>query len=142
MPGLNQVLLILHFIGLALGFSVSFSTIVMAGLIAKAAPSEKAILGRFPPVMTHVGSAGLVLLWATGLTMVFTKWNGFAGMPWQFHAKPTAVVLPTLTVGFIHRLQKQARLGNASALTKLPAFGKAATLFALTALIFAVLAFE
>jgi hypothetical protein len=142
MQGLNQVLLILHFIGLAIGFSVSISNIVMSGLIAKAAPNEKAILGRFPPVMAHVGSGGLVLLWVTGLTMVFTKWNGFGSMPWQFHVKLTAVVLLTLTVGYIHRLMKQARLGDTSAPAKLQAFGKMATLFALTAVIFAVLTFE
>lgn len=139
---MNKVLLILHFIGLALGFSVSVSNIVMSGLIAKAPPNEKPVLARFLPVMSHVGSVGLLLLWVTGLTMLFTKWNGFGGMPWQFHVKITAVVLLTLTVGFIHRLQKQARLGDPSAPAKLPTFGKFATLFALTALIFAVLTFE
>ena len=142
MQGLNQLLLILHFIGLALGLSVSVSNIVMAGLIAKAAPGEKAILGRFPPVMSHVGSGGLVLLWATGLTMVFTKWNGIGSMPWQFHVKLTAVVLLTLTVGYIHRLQNLARNGDTTAPAKLQNFGKMATLFALIAVVFAVLTFE
>ena len=142
MPDLNQLLLILHFLGLALGFSVSFSNIVMMGLIAKAAPNERLVLARFPPKMTHVGSAGLVLLWATGLAMTFTKWNGFASMPWQFHVKLTAVVLLTIVIGIIHRLQRQAREGSASAAASLPTVGKIATLFALTALIFAVLAFE
>lgn len=141
MEGLNQLLLILHFIGLALGLSVSFSNIVMSGLIAKAAPTEKAILGRFPPVMSHVGSAGLVLLWVTGGTLLFTKWNGFT-MPWQLHVKLTAVVLLTLTVGYIHRLQKLARNGDPSAPAKIQTFGKMATLFALVAVIFAVLTFE
>jgi hypothetical protein len=142
MDGLNHTLLILHFLGLALGFSVSFSNIVMSGLIAKAAPSERAVLGRFPPVMSHVGSLGLLLLWVTGGTMLFTRWNGFASMPWQFHVKITAVILLTLTVGYIHRLQKLARNGDTAAPAKIQTFGKMATLFALTAVIFAVLAFD
>jgi hypothetical protein len=142
MDVLNQVLLILHFLGLALGFSVSFSNIVMAGLIAKAAPAEKPVLGRFPPMMGHVGDAGLVLLWVTGATMLFTRWNGFSSMPWQFHVKLTAVVLLTLTVGYIHHLQKRAKNGDTSAPAKLQTFGKIATLCALTAVIFAVLTFN
>ena len=142
MDVLNNVLLILHFLGLALGFSVTFSNIVMSGLIAKAAPAEKAVLGRFPPLMSRVGDVGLVLLWATGGTMLFTKWNGFASMPWQFHVKITAVILLTLTVGYIHHLQKLARQGDATAPARLQTFGKFASLFALTAVIFAVLTFE
>src|SRR4051794_37482602 len=87
---LNEGLLILHFIGLALGFSVSFANIVMAGIIAKATPPEKAVLGRFPPLMSRVGTIGLTLLWATGVTMVYTKWGGFAALPWQFDVKIAA----------------------------------------------------
>ena len=40
------------------------------------------------------------------------------------------------------RLEKLARTGDPSAPAKLPTFGKFATLFAMTALIFAVLTFE
>jgi uncharacterized membrane protein len=92
--------------------------------------------------MSHVGSLGLLLLWVTGGTMLFTRWNGFASMPWQFHVKITAVILLTLTVGYIHRLQKLARNGDTAAPAKIQTFGKMATLFALTAVIFAVLAFD
>jgi len=67
---LNTILLILHFLGLAMGLSVSFSMMVMGGLIKKAAPSEKAVLGRFPPMMSRVGHIGLALLWISGLGMV------------------------------------------------------------------------
>jgi len=74
--------------------------------------------------------------------MLFTKWNGFTGMPWQLHAKLTAVVLLTLTVGYLHRLQKLARNGDASAPAKIETFGKLATLLAVTAVVFAVLTFE
>ena len=54
MSAINQILLILHFLGLTMGFSVTFAGMVMSGLIAKAAPPEKAALGRFPPLMMRV----------------------------------------------------------------------------------------
>ena len=86
MTAFNQTLLILHFLGLAMGLSVSIGNIVILNLISKAAPPEKAILGRFPPAISRVGRVGLALLWATGLTMVYTKWNGIGSLPWTFHA--------------------------------------------------------
>lgn len=137
----HQVLLILHFVGLAMGLSVSFANLVMSRLIAKAPIPEKAVLGRFPPIMSRIGTIGLTLLWVTGLTMVYTRWGGFATLPWQFHVKLTAVVLLTITVGYIHRQQRRMQRGEAAAAARIEVAGKIATAFALTALVFAVLTF-
>ena len=142
MNGFNQVLLILHFVGLAMGLSVSFATAVMMGLVAKAAPNEKAVLGRFLPAMSRVGEVGLGLLWVTGVTMVFTKWGGFAALPWQFHVKLTAVVLLTVTVAYLKVQIRKAQAGDQSAMARIPRFGPLAALFALVAVVFAVLTFD
>lgn len=139
---MHSTLRILHFIGLAMGFSVSFAQIVMAGLIAAAPDAEKRILGRFPFAMMRMGDIGLLLLWTTGPAMLFTKYNGFAGMPWQFHAKTTAVLLLTLTVGFMHSQKRKAQGGDATAMARMARVGPIASLSALTALIFAVLTFN
>ena len=93
MSTLNQVLLFLHFVGLALGFSVSFANMVMGGLLSRAAPADRAVLSRFPPIMSRLGKIGLALLWVTGGVLVYTKWGGFAAFPWQFYVKLAAVVL-------------------------------------------------
>ena len=138
----NKILLMLHFIGLALGFSVSISNGVMLGIITKAAPGERPVLARFPPAMSKVGRVGLLLLWLTGLIMLYTRWAGFDGMPWQFHVKLTGVVLLTITVLYMGKLEGQIHRGDTAAAAKLPSFGKAASLFALTALVFAVLTFN
>jgi hypothetical protein len=142
MTTFNEVVLILHFLGLAMGMSVSFGNIVMLNLIAKAAPPEKAVLARFPPAISKVGRAGLALLWATGLTMLYTRWNGLAGMPWQFHVKLTAVILLTLTVVYLTRLEGQVSRGDAAAAARIQTFGKVASASALVAVIFAVLTFD
>lgn len=142
MDALNYALLILHFIGLAMGLSVSFSGMVMAKLIAAAAPNEKPVLARFPPRMVIVGHIGLTLLWLSGLTLVFTKWGGFGVLPWQFHVKLTAVVLLSIVVGYITLLMKKASAGDQTAAAQIQAVGKVAFLLALTAVTFAVLTFE
>jgi len=138
----NETVLIVHFLGLAMGMSVSFGNFVMMGLMASAAPGEKPVLARFPPAMSKVGHIGLSLLWASGLTMVYTRWNGFAGMPWQFDVKIAAVVLLTATVLYADRLQRQIRRGDMSAARIMPTIGKVASICGVTALIFAVLTFD
>lgn len=139
----NKILLILHFIGLAMGLSVTFANIVMAGIIDKAAPAEKSILGRFPLAMSRVGYIGLTLLWITGLTMVFTRWNGFQYLPSPaFHIKFTAVVLLTVAVIFIRVLELRIRRGDTAAIARIQVAGKVAALFALIAVIFAVWTFN
>jgi hypothetical protein len=142
MATFNQLLLVLHFIGLGMGFSVSFSNMVMAGIAAKATPGDRAVLARFPPAMTRVGDIGLVLLWATGLTMVFTRYGGFGLMPWQFHVKLTAVVLLSAVIGYVHSLMRRARGGDEAAMALIPKVGRVAFLLAITAVVFAVATFD
>jgi hypothetical protein len=135
----NEIVLMLHFLGLAMGMSVTFGNIVMLNLITAAAPSEKAVLARFPPAISKVGRAGLALLWVTGLTMLYTRWNGLAGMPWQFHVKLTAVVVLTLVVIYLTSLEHRIMRGDREAAARVQVYGKLASLSALTAVIFAVL---
>lgn len=137
-----QVLLFLHFLGLALGFAVSFANMVMGRLISKAAPPEKAILGRFPPTMSKLGRIGLILLWVTGVALVYVKWGGFGALSWEFYAKVAAVVLLTITTEYIHWLEWLVHKGQMAAVARIEAAGKVATILALAALAFAVLAFN
>ena len=126
----NQVLLFLHFFSLALGFSVSFGNMVMSGIISKATPPEKAVLGRFPPKLSQLGRIGLALLWSTGVILVYTKWNGFAMVSWQFYVKLAAVVLLAATTEYIHRLERLVKKGDAAAVARIEPFGKIAMVFA------------
>lgn len=138
----SQTVLILHFLGLAMGLSVSIANAVLLGVIAKASPAERPVLARFPPAMSPVGKFGLALLWVTGLVMVYTRWNGIAGMPWFFHVKRTAVVALTALVVYISRLEVRVRRGDAAASVRIQSVGKVAAACALIAVVFAVLTFD
>jgi hypothetical protein len=145
MDTFTRILLILHFIGLAMGLAVPFSNIVMGILIDKAAPGERPVLGRFPPLMSRVGDIGLVLLWTSGLGLLFFKWGGTANLgnlPWQFHAKLTLVVVLTGLIGVIHSLQRKAAGGDAAAMARIKAIGQVTFVTALAIVTFAVLAFD
>ncbi|HEX5071253.1 MAG TPA: CopD family protein [Vicinamibacterales bacterium] len=142
---MNRLLLVLHFLGLAMGLSVGLSSMVMAGLIDKSAPAEKAVLGRFPPLMSRVGSIGLALLWITGLGLFFEKWGGFeniGNMPWQFHLKLTLVVILSGLIGYLQSLQRRLRNGDASVMPTMQRFGRIAFLTAIAIVVCAVWAFD
>ena len=139
---MQKALLSLHLLGLAMGLSVSFAGIVMGGLMASATPEERNAYRKFPPRMMRMGDIGLTLLWITGPAMLFTKYNGFAGQPWTFHVKLTAVVLLTLVVGVIHSKAKKAASGDRAAAQLIQKIAPLAMLSAITALVFAVITFE
>jgi hypothetical protein len=137
-----RALLVLHFLGLTMGFAAGFGNMVMAGLMAKATPDERRALAKFPPAIARVGDIGLVVLWLTGLTLVFVKWDGFGNMPSLFHAKLTAVVLMTLAIGFAHSLARKVAAGDSAAMAKAQATGKVIFLLAVTVVILAVWTFN
>jgi uncharacterized membrane protein len=138
---LDQFLMVVHFLGLAMGLSTGFANMVMAGLIAKAAPNEKAVLARFPPAMSRIGVVGLVLLWGSGLSIVFTRYGTFAILPRPFVVKLTAVVLLTLVVIYINVLMPRAQRGDAAAQARIQTLGKLTGPLAIIAIIFAVITF-
>ena len=140
---MKQALLVLHLVGLAMGFSVTFANIVFAGLLAQGHAEDLATFRRFMPRMATVGNIGLVLMWITGPVLLFTKYDGFSGLSWTFHAKPLFVVLLTLGVGGIHANMRKALAGDAAANARIQLIGKAVTFpSALAALVFAVLTFK
>jgi len=138
---LDYTLMVVHFLGLAVGLSTGFANMVMAGLIAKAAPQEKAVLGRIPPAMARVGAIGLAMLWASGIAIVLTRYGTFAILPRPFIIKLTAVVLLTLIVGYIHVLMPRAQRGDAAAMARIQLLGKITGPLAIIAIIFAVITF-
>jgi hypothetical protein len=138
---LDQTLMVLHFLGLAMGLSTGFANMVMAGLIDKAAPPEKAILGRFPPAMSRIGAIGLTLLWISGISIVMTRYGTFAILPRPFIVKLAAVVLLTLAVIYINVLMPKAQRGDAAAMARIRTLGMLTGPLAIIAVIFAVITF-
>ena len=138
---LDNVLLMIHFLGLAMGLSTGFANMVMAGLIAKAAPAEKPVLGRFPPAMSRIGVVGLTLLWGSGIAIVLTRYGTFSILPRPFIVKLAAVVVLTLAVIYIQVLLPKAQRGEAAAMARIQTLGKLTGPLALIAIIFAVITF-
>ncbi|MEY4094831.1 MAG: hypothetical protein RLZZ53_2030 [Acidobacteriota bacterium] len=138
---IDHFLVILHFVGLAMGLGSGFAQMVMARLIANASPQEKPVLGRFPPAMGKVGVIGLSLLWITGGLIVQYRYGSFSVLPTTFVYKIAAVVLLTLVVIAIQVLQRKAQKGDASAMARMQMLGRMTGPLAVIAIIFAVITF-
>jgi hypothetical protein len=137
-----RVLLALHFLGLAMGFSAGFGSMVMAGLMAKCPDSDRRVLATFPPAIAKIGDLGLVLLWLSGLTLVFVKWQGFGNIPPLFHAKLTAVVVMTLVIGYGHSLRRKVAAGDPAATARMQMLGKVIFSLAILIVLLAVWTFN
>ncbi|MCR4376411.1 MAG: hypothetical protein NUW22_16345 [Acidobacteria bacterium] len=142
---MHTLLLIIHFIGLALGLGTGFALFTL-GLAAKdMAPADRGAFMRRAMVLGKNGSIGLLLLILSGVWLVFSQgaaevlaWGG--GM---FHVKLTLVVILTGTFGYMQMLIRQAKGSDgAAAMARLPLVGRIMLLLNIAIVVTAVLAFS
>ncbi len=145
MPPFYLVLLILHFVGLALGVGASFSLFTLRKASAGLAPDERTKFILRAAAVSKNSSYGLLLLLVSGLGMFFWRGPGAvmaAGGP-ALHAKLTLVVILCGVAGYGQALGKRARqAGGGPALAKLPAVSTASLLLGVAIVIAAVIAFQ
>lgn len=137
----NDIMLIFHFLGLALGFGGGFANGMVGMLMSKATPDDASVLARVPPLASRLSDIGLVLLWVTGLILVFTKWN-IGALPAVFWIKMAAVVVLTANTGYMHMLKGKAKAGDTAAAAMIPKLGPINMVAAIVALVFAVFTFH
>jgi hypothetical protein len=146
---LKDVLLITHFIGLALGLGTGFAMMRLGASTKDMDAGERAKLMNRAMVLSKNGSMGLGLLLLSGLAML---WLG-GGMAllraagWPFHVKLTLVVIAMGLVGAMQSAQARLRRSVTAAETqavaaKLPRLGMATTFTTLLIVVMAVLAFH
>ena len=85
---------------------------------------------------------GLILMWITGLALVFMKYGSFSGLPQLFWVKIVFVLSLTAAAFTLELTYAAVKRGNMEAAKRLPALGPWAGLSSLLAVLFAVLAFH
>lgn len=139
------VLLIFHFIGLALGVGASFASVALASAGKELEANERVKFALRTAVLRKNGSIGLGLLILTGLGMFILRgpaevfrWGGPA-----FHAKLTLVVIMIGVFGYMQVVGKKVReAGGGPLLARLPKLALAMLLLAVATIVCAVLAFK
>ncbi len=145
MPASYLVLLVIHFLGLALGVGASFALFTLRGAVGDLEPSERAKFMVRAMRVAKNGSYGVLLLLLSGLGMFFMRGPGAvmaAGGP-AFHAKLTLVVILCGAVGYAQVLGKRAReAGGGPALAALAKVSNAVLGLGVAIIIAAVIAFQ
>lgn len=145
MPASYLVLLVIHFLGLALGVGASFALFTLRGAVRDLEPSERAKFMVRAMRVSKNGSYGLLLLLLSGLGMFFMRGPGAvmaAGGP-AFHAKLTLVVILCGAVGYAQVLGKRAReAGGGPAFAALAKVSNAVLGLGVAIIIAAVIAFQ
>lgn len=136
------ILLALHLIGLMMGAGGGFGSMIVMGRANKAAPDQAGVLRSVGPHLAQFSAIGLALMWLTGLSLVFVKYDGLSALPSWFWVKMVFVGTLTLAAIFMQLTYGQIKAGNAAAAKQLPALGPIAGISSLLAVICAVIAFQ
>jgi uncharacterized membrane protein len=138
---MNEILLILHFLGFGAGMAASVGNFTIMQLVRNS-PGDAPVLTKVPPLLARVGQVGLGVLWITGIVMVWAVWGGPENLGWAFWVKFVCVVLLTAVAIYLDLTVKKVRAGNTAAAAQLPLFGRIAAGLLLLIVIFAVIAFH
>jgi uncharacterized membrane protein len=139
---MREVMLIVHFIGLAMGLGTSMAFIFLGIASSKMEKDEaqKFRLNTF--ALTKMGNIGLILLIISGGYLMTPYWSILTTTP-LLMMKLVLVLALAAFIGIIGSFVKKAKKGDAeSYLKKIPLLGKLALLTALTIVVLAVYIFH
>lgn len=108
---MQDALLIVHFLGLALGVGTSFAMLRLGLATKDLAPAERAGVMKHALAIAKNGALGLALLILSGVLMLVTRGAGtvFASGGPAFHVKLALVVVLSGLVGYSQVLGKRIR---------------------------------
>lgn len=122
---MQDTLLIIHFLGLALGVGTSFAMMRIGMALRDASPAERGQVMKYALSISKNGGLGLGLLILSGLAMLFTRGVStvFGAGGHAFHVKLLLVVIMSGLVGYsqvqVKRLREQQDPAAAATLQKL-----------------------
>lgn len=139
---IRDIMLIIHFIGLAMGVGTSFAFMFLGIAASKLPEAERVSFTIKTLFIGRMGHIGLGLSILTGLHLMTPYWKTLPNMPLLI-AKLALVLILGALIGMIASNARKAKSGNAeSHLSKIKVLGQFSFLTGLTIVILAVLSFH
>ena len=138
---MRDVMLILHFVGLAMGLGTSFAMMFL-GIGASKMPPEEA--GKFminAGIVTKMGHIGLALLFISGGYLMTPYWGSLMEMPTLLVKLVLFLVLGAL-VGIMSSALRKAKNGQPEQMLKAKKLGPFALLTGIAIVVLAVITFH
>jgi len=134
-------MLMVHFIGLAMGVGTGFAFLFLSRSAAGMAPEEARSFMLSASVLTRMGHLGLVLLLISGAWLIIPYWSSLPDSPYLIAKLVLFVVLGGL-IGMISAAFRKARNGQPEYMLKARRFGPLALLTSIAIVVLAVLNFQ
>jgi uncharacterized membrane protein len=139
---MREIMLIIHFIGLAMGLGTSFGFMFLGIAASKMEKEEARKFGLNTFALSKMGQIGLVLLIVSGLYLMTPYWVALTAMPLLI-IKLVMVTILTVLIILLATNMKKAKNGDLNAHQKtIPALGRIALITVLIIVILAVLVFH
>lgn len=139
---MREPMLILHFIGLAMGLGSGLAFLFLGIAAGKMEPARRGefLLNAFP--VARMGQFGLLLLVLTGGYLMTPYWGALGSTPLLITKLILVLVLGAI-VGINSSYARKARQGNAATyMPRIAMMGRIALLTSLTIVVLAVLVFR
>lgn len=139
---MRTAMLIVHFLGLAMGLGSSFAFVFLGIARSKMEKEEgkKFALNTF--AMSSMGHIGITLLIVSGLYLITPFWGALASMP-MLVAKLALVVILTVVITMLSVYANRAKKGDTEAnLKKIENLGRVSLLTGMVIVVLAVLIFR
>jgi hypothetical protein len=142
MTAVNDILLWLHLLGLAMGVGLGFAMSQVGPRLLAAGPTERARLWPLHKFLGRVITVGLILLLITGPLMLWLKFGGAAGLGWPFSVKMFFVAATLVFVVLGRWAAVRLERGDEAAAKLMSVSGPLTGISALLAMLFAVITFN
>lgn len=139
---MRDIMLILHFIGLAMGLGTSFGFMFLGIAHGKMEKQDRIKFQLKSLALSRMGHIGIVLLIISGVALMIPYWSVLPASP-VLIAKLVLVLVLAALIGIITSIGKKAQQGNTEAqLKKIEPLGKIALLTGVTVVVLAVYFFH
>ena len=139
---MREVMLIIHFIGLAMALGSGFANLFLNVVVSKLEPAERGNFMAKIMILGRMGQTGLGLLVLSGLALTTPYWKVLGDMP-LFIAKLSLVGVLLLSVAWVLIiLRKAKKQGKPALLKNVKPLGMLNFFLGITIVILAVLIFH
>lgn len=138
---MREAMLILHFIGLAMGLGTSFAFAFLGSAASKLSEEESFKFMATSSVVSRMGHIGLTLLVLTGLYLMTPYWSTLSDMPMLIIKLVLVLVLGAL-IGIMSSKMKKVKSGDAPAMKSIQSLGPLAMLTGVAIVVLAVVTFK
>jgi uncharacterized membrane protein len=139
---MRELMLVIHFIGLAMALGAGFSNLFLGTVASKLEPAERGSFMSKIMILGRMGQIGLGLLLLSGFYLATPYWKVLGDMPWLI-AKLCVVALLLISVStVIIMMNKAKKQGNPAMLAKIRPLALLNFFIGITIVILAVLTFH